>query len=488
MPLLGAQVSLFRCTLLSSLLLVGSIHETEQNSYCQQIVTDGHLDQLQELADTQMQQPGTVSYSFISKMRLNDSVCYVKAAFPLLGTILNRTTFKENSTNARRMKMVRRMYENIDENVEPCIREEDDEERALSEMCFEEFTTSPYEMLVLVRWFFKDIKQLLQSKETFEKDCSQVYRSACAGPRQHGPSPGVGTDPDCNCLSPALPSATQPSLSAATRAGRDVAPASAQVPYRQLGGTLAELGSDAPSEPPSSMEGSSGAEELPGTGLGDASAPSPTMQQTLGALLDPAASASPKAEDMSAPSHGMLEEGAGTPVLPHQSPSPRGISAAMPAAAPSSGSAQRSGAGRNPTETPERVTQLRFSRMAPLARGRAAGGPGDGARARGWGLSRLREPEDGGAGPSFDSSFVLSAEQRRKELTAASEGHRELLVYVAVGSVVAVLLAVGGLLFYKHKSKVLQRPLEEGGCDPEEPERRALRGAAGCTELETQEL
>ncbi|XP_010726285.2 macrophage colony-stimulating factor 1, partial [Meleagris gallopavo] len=269
-----------------------------------------------------MQQPGTVSFRFISKMRLNDSVCYVKAAFPLLGTILNRTTFKENSTNANKMKTVRRMYESIDENVDPCIREEDDEEHALSEMCFEEFTTSPYEMLVLVRQFFQDIKQLLQNKETFEKDCSQVYRSACAGPQQHSSSPGVGTDPDCNCLSPALPSATQPSLSAASRAGRDVAPSSTRVPYRQLGGILAELGSSASSEPPSSMEGSSGAEELPGTGLGDASAPSPTVQQTLGALLDPAASASPKAEDKSIPSHGMLEEGAGTPVLPHQLPSP----------------------------------------------------------------------------------------------------------------------------------------------------------------------
>jgi len=59
----------------------------------------------------------------------NDSVCYVKAAFPLLGKILERTEFKENSSNAKKMQMVRRMYSRIDENVDPCIREEDDEER-----------------------------------------------------------------------------------------------------------------------------------------------------------------------------------------------------------------------------------------------------------------------------------------------------------------------------------------------------------------------
>lgn len=61
----------------------------------------------------------------------------------------------------------------------------------LSETCFEDFTTSPYEMLVLVRQFFQDIKQLLHNKETFEKDCSQVYRSACAGPQQRSSSPGT---------------------------------------------------------------------------------------------------------------------------------------------------------------------------------------------------------------------------------------------------------------------------------------------------------
>uniref|UniRef100_A0A8B9DZ69 Colony stimulating factor 1 n=1 Tax=Anser cygnoides TaxID=8845 RepID=A0A8B9DZ69_ANSCY len=488
----AAKVCLLRCTLLSSLLLllVCSIHETEQNSYCQQIITEKHLAELEELADTQMQHPGRVSFKFINKVQLSDSVCYVKAAFPLLGKILNRTVFKENSSNAKKMQMVRRMYDSIDENVDPCIREEDDKERMLSEMCFEEFTTSPYEMLALVKQFFQDINLLLQSKETFEKDCSQVYRSMCVGPRQPSSSPGVGTDPDCNCLSPALPSATQPSLSAATHASREVAPASARVPFSLLHGTLAELGSSALSQSPSSLEGSSGTDEVPGIGLGDTEpAVSPTMQQTAGAeaLLDPAAAAVPEAEDVSIPSHGMAEGGTGASVLPDQPSSPRRISTKTPAASPSTVSVGHRGARIRPTETPEPVTQLRFSRMAPSARGRAPGSLGDGVRARGWGLSRLRDPEDGGAGPSFDSSFVLSAEQRRKE-PKARESHRELLIYVTVASVVAVLLAMGGLLFYKYKSKVLERPLEEGGCDPEEPERRALQGARGCPELEMQEL
>ncbi|NXS94909.1 CSF1 factor, partial [Jacana jacana] len=226
-------------------------------------------------ADTQMQHPGRVSFKFIDKMKLNDSICYVKAAFPLLGKILERTEFKENSSNAKKMQMVRRMYSRIDENVDPCIREEDDEERELSQMCFEEFTTSPYEMLVLVKQFFQDINQLLENQETFEKDCSWVYRRTCLEPKRAGSSPGVGTDPDCNCLSPALPSATQPSLSAATHTGREAAPASTRVPYA----TLNDL--DAPSQPPSSMEGGSGTEEVLAARVGDmAPVPSPVMPQT----------------------------------------------------------------------------------------------------------------------------------------------------------------------------------------------------------------
>ncbi|XP_009884837.1 PREDICTED: macrophage colony-stimulating factor 1, partial [Charadrius vociferus] len=191
MPRVGLRVCLLRCTLLSSLvlLLVCSIHETEQNSYCQQIITEKHLAELEELADTQMQHPGRVSFKFINKTKLNDPVCYVKAAFPLLGKILERTEFKENSSNAKKMQMVRRMYSRIDENVDPCIREEDDEERKLSQMCFEEFTTSPYEMLVLVKHFFQDINQLLQNQETFEKDCSQVYRRTCPEPKKAESSP-----------------------------------------------------------------------------------------------------------------------------------------------------------------------------------------------------------------------------------------------------------------------------------------------------------
>ncbi|NXA39664.1 CSF1 factor, partial [Eudromia elegans] len=201
-------------------------------------------------ADTQMLHPGRVSFTFIHKEQLNDSVCYVKAAFPVLGALLGRVVFKENSSNARRLRVVQRMYDRIDENVEPCIREEADEERELSQNCLAELSTSPYEMLVLVKRFFEELAVLLQRRETFAKDCGPVYRARCpAPPRPTAPAPGVGTDPEGQVLSPALPPATQPSLSAASAPG----------PSGHPHGALAW---------PPATEGGSGAEEEPGAWLG----------------------------------------------------------------------------------------------------------------------------------------------------------------------------------------------------------------------------
>lgn len=249
-----------------------------------------------------------------------------------------------------------------------------------------------------------------------------------------------------------------------------MAPASTQIPYSLLHATLADL--DAPSQPPSSTDGGSGTEEVLGAGVGDTvSLLSPAVQQTAPAdsteaLLDPAGTLSLAAVDVPIlRGDGELVEG-GTEVMASHPPQdlaqqqgasilldhPGGLRTTTPAAPPSAGSAG-GGAGIHPAQASEPVVHPRFSRMAPAMRGQAPGGPGDGARVRGWGLSRLREPEDGGAGPSFDSGFVLSAELRRKE-PPVSEGHWKPLIVVAVASVVAVLLAVGGLLFYKYKPRV----------------------------------
>lgn len=220
------------------------------------------------------------------------------------------------------------------------------------------------------------------------------------------------------------------------------------------------------------MDSGSGTEEVLGAGVGDTvSLLSPAVHQTAPAdgaeaLLDPSRTLSLAAVDIpilrgdgelveggteamaSHPPQDLAQKQAASILLDH----PGGLRTTTPAASPSAGST--GGRARiHPAQAPEPVVHHRFSRMAPAMRGQAPGGPGDGARVRGWGLSQLRELEDGGAGPSFDSGFVLSAELRRKE-PPVSEGRWKPLIVVAVASVVAVLLAVGGLLFYKYKPRV----------------------------------
>lgn len=243
-----------------------------------------------------------------------------------------------------------------------------------------------------------------------------------------------------------------------------MAPASTQVPSSLLHATLADL--EAPSQPPSSTDGGSGTEEVPPAGVGDTALPlSPGMKQTApassgDALKDAARRLSLALRDIPVlRGDGELVEW-GTGRLPQDPGQQRGgsippeqrggLRTSPPPASP--------GRARIPLAAPaEPGTQLRFSRMAPELR--APGSPrASGARAWGWGPSRPRGPEDGlRPGPSFDSAFVLGAEQRRKE-PPAREGRQEPLIYITVASVVAVLLATGGLLFYKYKSRVRPPP------------------------------
>ncbi|NXY38907.1 CSF1 factor, partial [Pomatorhinus ruficollis] len=429
-----------------------------------------------------MQHPGRVSFKFIDKMQLNDSVCYVKAAFPLMGKILERTEFKENSSNARKMQTVRRMYDRIDESVDPCIREEDDEERTLSQMCFKEFTTSPYEMLVLVKDFFQDIKRLLQNQETFEKDCSRVYRRACPGPKNAGSSPGemprLSLCPVNLCQPGGLGLACMEHLK--SHVSHNTENGGTAVPPTRCMTLAVSLQLPRASVSPGQAFRESVAARVEEPCVARAvfawrRCLAVVLVSELCHVLVPWGTLSVAVWLLQVVNN-PLPSAQGTRRLGFASPHPLLVTLVLPALpAP---------ACSLPLPCPPIFEGL----FDPLARGCGEGRGQDRARAWGWGPSRLRGPEDGGgAGPSFDSGFVLGAEQRRKE-PPVREGRQEPLIYITVASVVAVLLATGGLLFYKYKSRVLERPLEDGGCDPEEPERRALQGAGECSELETQDL
>lgn len=130
------------------------------------------------------------------------------------------------------------------------------------------------------------------------------------------------------------------------------------------------------------------------------------------------------------------------------------------------------------SKEPISVVQHRFSRMAattdnpsppekhpwespwhPAGQGREPGTqhfPEKRVGGRIQGLSRFKEPDDSMAGPRVDLNFIPpNTDQRGKEEAKLRESHWEPLIYtLAVSILTALLLAVGGLLFYRHKSRV----------------------------------
>ncbi|KAJ6659466.1 hypothetical protein lerEdw1_018700 [Lerista edwardsae] len=73
------------------------------------------------------------------------------------------------------------------------------------------------------------------------------------------------------------------------------------------------------------------------------------------------------------------------------------------------------------------------------------------------GLAKDRESEDSVPGPHFDLSFIPpNADEHRKD-SGPRDIQGKAAIYVAVASVLGILLAVGGLLFYLHRSRILAR-------------------------------
>ncbi|XP_073175841.1 macrophage colony-stimulating factor 1 isoform X2 [Lepidochelys kempii] len=187
---LGPKVCPVSCTLLTFFLLAAcSIHETEQKGYCENIITKKHLDKLQELIDSQMLMSCHVSFEFIDELQLGDPICFVKAAFPRLEDILDKMKFKKNSDNFNKTKDVQNMYKKIDENEVPCIDDQDDHERELSQACSKEFSMPPEKMLQLVKNFFHRVMVLLSKDVDFKHDCSKTYQKCSDAPKKELPSP-----------------------------------------------------------------------------------------------------------------------------------------------------------------------------------------------------------------------------------------------------------------------------------------------------------
>uniref|UniRef100_A0A8C3T5B5 Macrophage colony-stimulating factor 1 n=1 Tax=Chelydra serpentina TaxID=8475 RepID=A0A8C3T5B5_CHESE len=490
-----AQACPISCTLLTFFLLAAcSIHETEQKGYCENIITKMHLDKLQELIDSQMLMSCHVSFEFIDAQQLDDEICFVKAAFPRLEDILDKMKFKKNSDNFNKTKDVRNMYKKIDENEVPCIDDQDDHERELSQACSKEFSMPPEKMLQLVKNFFSQVMVLLDKNVDFKRDCSKTYQKCSDAPKKELLSPGVVTDRDCSCPSPSSPCegppasphpalAAKPFPSTVPHLGSKEAAASTRLPHSRPGATQTPVKLDSsakPRVPRSTHRGLSPMESQwvwpvssPPAELGLAPAsrgPGSGLPVSGGEMLrrEEIHPTRTEAERIQAWSTGLRE-------FLHLPADPSGqLVTPLPNELwpiPSLGS-----------EEPISIVQHRLSRMAATTDSPAAPETPPGGSPR---HPAGQEPYDSLAGPIPDLNILPpSTDQRRKE-AQPKETQREVMSYVLVAilATVAILLAVGGLLFYKHKSRVSSKT-DPSTSLPQTQERRPPRSG---NDLEEQE-
>lgn len=86
--------------LLVCLLVSRSITE-EESKHCSHMIGDGHLQLLQQLIDSQMETSCKIPFVFVAQDQLKDPVCYIKKAFFLVQDIMEETiSFKDNTSNA----------------------------------------------------------------------------------------------------------------------------------------------------------------------------------------------------------------------------------------------------------------------------------------------------------------------------------------------------------------------------------------------------
>ncbi|XP_006132474.2 macrophage colony-stimulating factor 1 isoform X1 [Pelodiscus sinensis] len=573
---LGPKACPVSCTLLTFLLLATcSIHETEQKGYCENIITQKHLDKLQELIDSQMLMPCRISFEFIDEKQLEDSICFIKAAFPGLADILEKMQFKENSDNFNKTRDVRAMYKKIDENEEPCISEQSEHEHEVSQACFKEFSVPPEEMLQLVKDFFGKVMVHLKKGEDFARDCSTTYQKCSNSPQKEPPSPGVVTDHDCNCPSPSPPGAPHPTLvtkpSPSTlgsthlplsQPGTTPAPAKLLSSTRPRGHRSTHRGllamemqgawagiSAIVSSPPAELGPGSGAEPL--LGLSDPPSTeyvssSPASLPASGAEMDTGteverpqtrptglrqflhAPGSPVPSLNAKPTQPWTGQEASQATWTSSTEELMDVSSANAISSPALMSAALDALGAGPgdplgtplarklwlipspgSKEPFSIMQHRFSRMAPTVgsppaperhprvsprlpagQGRAPDlqHPTEPRGKRTGGQASFREPEDRLAGPVPGFNILPpNADQRRRE-ALPRESRWVVMTYVLVASLatVVILLAVGGLLFYRHRVRVLERRLQCRGNAGEEQEGRPLNGVEEHLELQGQ--
>ncbi|XP_008848590.1 macrophage colony-stimulating factor 1 isoform X1 [Nannospalax galili] len=112
-------------------LLVSRSIAKEVSEHCSHMIGNGHLQFLQQLIDSQMQTSCQIVFEFVDKEQLDDPVCYLKKAFFLVQDIMEDTMrFKDNTPNANATERLQELSlrlkscftKDYDEQDKACVR------------------------------------------------------------------------------------------------------------------------------------------------------------------------------------------------------------------------------------------------------------------------------------------------------------------------------------------------------------------------------
>ncbi|XP_013924767.1 PREDICTED: macrophage colony-stimulating factor 1 isoform X3 [Thamnophis sirtalis] len=163
------------------LLATCGIHVTEQNnSGCHRLIMASHLKNLTDLIDSQMETSCLRSFEYVDERKLDNTECFLKAAYHPLKGIIDNITFKSNTPNYVKLSLIKGLYVNLAR----CIKPHDDKNKK----CIKTFSRTAEQTLQLVHKYFSQAKQFL-SKATFTDDCSGVFQKCSESQEKDAVSP-----------------------------------------------------------------------------------------------------------------------------------------------------------------------------------------------------------------------------------------------------------------------------------------------------------
>ncbi|XP_032074782.1 macrophage colony-stimulating factor 1 isoform X1 [Thamnophis elegans] len=531
------------------LLATCGIHVTEQNhSGCHRLIMASHLKNLTDLLDSQMVTSCLRSFEYVDERELDNTECFLKAAYHPLKGIIDNITFKSNTPNYVKLGLIKGLYVNLAK----CIKPHDDKNKK----CIKTFSRTAEQTLQLVHKYFSQAKQFL-SKATFTDDCSGVFQKCSESQEKDAVSPGVVSALDCNCSSTdpinvegstyLVPTSESFSSIAEQLDSRKTAvsirqlrlPDTTQIHSGLESNTRSRVtrSADKSQEITESMDFEVGIDVL----LSSPSSPSLSIQKQLESMetrspsLDSRTGESQKRSDELASQHLPLSDLAksflnqqwfeikdkteaisgltsdqnitvASSAFRLTLTSPSNLEEIDSSSAPSSGSPQVLGhkelvsATQDPSRfvaTTENSSPPKQTSLESNSWGKQSSRDKNSKRLQNTQLRERREEglakkdrelEDSLLGPSFDLNFIpLNAEKRFKK-SEPRNFQGTSVTYVVIPSVLGILLALGGLLFYLHKSRILRkrRTQQIGNNIERTEEQRSLSGGEGHLELQIQ--